>query len=87
MTMIPVVALSDFAIVLSLDVDDVTRTVVGWQCVNTTTSPVLVRLSNTGYAVGQAAPANQTTAASVPKNRQWNFDGDSEMTYELSSVR
>lgn len=87
MALIPVVALGDWTIVLSLNVDDVTRMVTGWQCANSTTSPVLVRLSNTGFSVGQAAPAGQTTTAAVPKNRQWNFDGDSEMTYELTSVR
>lgn len=87
MALIPVIAVENWSIVLSLDVDDVSRMVVGWQCINNNTIACLVRLSNTGYSIGQAAPAGQTTTAGVPKNRQWSYDGDSEMTYELTSVR
>ena len=86
MAVIPVVMVGDNAAVLSLVVDDVTRIVTGWQCQNNTPGPCLVRLSNTGVSVGQAAPGNQLTTANIVKNRQWNFDGDSEMTYELTMV-
>ena len=85
MALIPVVAIGGDVVVLSLDVD-ASRTVVGWQCVNRTPGPCLVRLSNGAYAVGQAAPGNQTTTATVPRNRQWGFDSDSTMTYELTMV-
>lgn len=83
MALLPVVIFGDNEVILSLDLD-AAGTVVGWQCVNNSTTTLLIRITSGQFAVGQAAPAGQTVTASVPKNRQWNWELAEDMMYELS---
>lgn len=85
MATIPVVSLDGGAVVLSLTVDDATRAVTGYVLDrNDAAGPVEVNLSAGLFTLRQTVGAGRTTAT-IPKNRQWNFDTAADMTYGLTS--
>lgn len=83
MALIPVVSVGSGVVVLSLQVDDATRAVTGWQVQNDLPGPVRADVVCGGFSAHPSIPAGLTTGT-VPKNRQWNFDADSGMSYSLS---
>ena len=86
--LVAVVAIRNFGAVLYLEVDETTRIVTSWRCVNTLPDTVLVRLTNGDHSFGQAVPSGQTTDSAIqPAARQWSIDSDAPVTYELSTVR
>lgn len=82
MALIAVTSVENGAAVLSLDVD-ATNMVVGYQLV--TSIPVRVDLDRGAVTWHQTLQPG-TYTGTIPKNRQWDMDSDSGVSYSISSV-
>lgn len=82
MATVPVVAVEGCT--LSLVVNDSTRMVTGYILDRAEGSrPAEVELSAGPFTVRQTVGVGRTSG-NIPRNRQWNFDGESDMTYALT---
>jgi hypothetical protein len=72
-------------VVLSLTVDDQTRMVTGYTVDREPDAGLVeINLSAGNFSIRQTFGIGRTSA-NIPRNRQWNFDGDTDMAYGITN--
>lgn len=80
----PAIIIGDNVVNLSLVVDDATRMVTGWSLVNNSTQTAVVSLTEGAWSASQSFPPG-SYSGSVPKNRQWNIDDETNnLRYDIT---